>query len=430
MLYSPRDELDDLAAELNTVTSAKGGILIDSFIRRTGMDIAVYDADSYQAGIKADPLDGFGILTLKSDEELDAAYAKLGANDSATGSYGISFKDDFNDYVLMYFDYGDHENLVPRALANSLPALIALVLGISFVSSLIYARLFAHPVRELSRVSKKMAAMDLSVSCDTKRRDEIGDLARDLNLMSAALDRKIRELEDEITRVRELEGQKEMFFAAASHELKTPVTILEGHLRGMIEGVEPYTDHDEYLARSLRAVKRMQSLIGEILTASKMQSADDVEMSGLDMAEILTGRLAEAEELLSVRNLTLVKDLGEGLWISGNRSLTELAVGTFISNAVFYAKEGSGISVSSAKEEDMIVTRIRNTDAHIDESDLEHLFEAFYRADSSRSRRNGGSGLGLYLAKLIITKENGSCSLANDGDGVLAVIRFPSTQNP
>ena len=54
MLYSPRDELDDLAAELNTVTSAKGGILIDSFIRRTGMDIAVYDADSYQAGIKAD----------------------------------------------------------------------------------------------------------------------------------------------------------------------------------------------------------------------------------------------------------------------------------------------------------------------------------------------------------------------------------------
>ena len=83
------------------------------------------------------------------------------------------------------------------------------------------------------------------------------------------------------------------------------------------------------------------------------------------------------------------------------------------------------------KENGKIITAIRNTDSHIDEKDLPHLFEAFYRADSSRSRRNGGSGLGLYLGKLIIERQNGSVTLENDGKDVVATISLPySMKNP
>ena len=119
------------------------------------------------------------------------------------------------------------------------------------------------------------------------------------------------------------------------------------------------------------------------------------------------------------------------MFFEGNADLTSMAIGSFLSNAVFYSSEGSIVKISSVIEDGMIITKIRNTDSHIDEEDLPHLFEAFYRADSSRSRRNGGSGLGLYLGKLIIERQNGTVAIENDGQDVVATINLPySTKNP
>ena len=104
---------------------------------------------------------------------------------------------------------------------------------------------------------------------------------------------------------------------------------------------------------------------------------------------------------------------------------------SFLSNAVLYSSEGSKVIVTAQKEYGKIITTIRNTDSHIDEADLPHLFEAFYRADSSRSRSSGGSGLGLYLGKLIVERQNGSVTIGNDGQDVVALIILPySMKNP
>ena len=186
-------------------------------------------------------------------------------------------------------------------------------------------------------------------------------------------------------------------------------------------------DHEEYLARSLRTMKRMESLINEILTASRMQSAGDIAVSKVDMSEVIEQKITEADDLFLIRNISVNKDTQKGMIFKGNRDLTALAVGAFISNAVFYSKEGGAINISCHKEGDEIVTFIENEDAHIEEKDLEHLFEPFYRSDSARNSRDGGSGLGLYLAKLIITKQNGNCSLHNTSKGVTAKIIFFST---
>ena len=424
MLYSPKDELDDLIQRLADHTREDCGDLIDDFIRRTGMDLAFYDEESYKSKQYNTPLDNIGTLTIK---DLKSLHRALDHSESM-GTYGLMFKDDPGMYIVQYFSYGGEYNLIPRALHNSYALMIAVVVVLSLISSFIYTVVFARPVRKLSKVSGQMAKMDFSVKCDDRRGDEIGDLARDLNALSAALDRKIGELEEEIVRVREMEEQKEMFFAAASHELKTPVTILEGHLRGMIEGVGPYEDHDEYLAKSLRTVKRMESLIGEILTASRMQSSHEVVMGSVDMAEILDGKLSESDDLFTVRNISVNRHIDKGLFFTGNRELMQLAAGAFISNAVFYSHEGSSIDVTARRDGDNIVTVIENKGAHIDDKDIGHLFEPFYRTDSSRSSRSGGSGLGLYLARLIITKHGGSVSLDNTADGVCARIVLNSVE--
>ena len=170
----------------------------------------------------------------------------------------------------------------------------------------------------------------------------------------------------------------------------------------------------------------MESLINEILTASKTQSTDDIVMSSVDMAEIINKKLEETEDLFSIRNITIKKNIGSGLMFEGNQELTSLAVGAFISNAVFYSVEGAVINIESVRENGKIITRILNNGAHIDDKDLPHLFEPFYRSDSSRSSRNGGSGLGLYIANLVITKQHGTAVLKNEKDAVLAEIILPS----
>ena len=427
MLYSAKDELDDLIIELRDVTKAKGGMLADDFIRRTGMNLAFFDQETFKTGRLNKPLDDIGTLTIKTFEDYRRLYYEIDDTQGEMGTFGVSFKNDPTDYLVQYFYDGNNTNLIPRAVANSYPMMILVVVSLALVSSFVYVFLFARPVKKLSEVSKSMAKMDLSVRCKEGRGDEIGSLAKDLNTMAAALEQKMKELEDEVVRVKELESQKEMFFAAASHELKTPVTIVEGQLRGMIEGVGPYQNHEEYLAKSLRTMKRMESLINEILTASRMQSAGDIAVSEVDMSEVLEQKITEADDLFLIRNISVNKDTEKGLFFKGNRDLTALAVGAFISNAVFYSKEGASINISCHKEGDEIVTLIENEDAHIDEKDLEHLFEPFYRSDSARNSRDGGSGLGLYLAKLIITKQNGNCSLYNTPKGVTAKIVLIST---
>ena len=148
---------------------------------------------------------------------------------------------------------------------------------------------------------------------------------------------------------------------------------------------------------------------------------------GYDSIVVLFDKIDESEDLFSIRDISIDMDVSEELTFTGSKELTSLALGAFISNAVMYSKDGSTIKIDAKRQDDNVVTYIENTNAHIDEEDVPHLFEAFYRADRSRSRKSGGSGLGLYLAKLIITKQGGSCSIENKENNVLATMILPST---
>ena len=433
-----------LVDNLSNVTEDEGGKIIDDFIRQTGIDIAIYD---YQKSTLTETAyaDLGSKLSLKSDEAVEKARKSLNDQDEM-GKVSFWFYNEKSAwrntrYELRYFFNNTKQNVMRRSIRGSILPMIALITVISLLCSYIYTVLFAKPVKKLSDVSLSMAEMDFSKKCASKREDEIGGLARDLDAMAASLEEKIQtlnrknaELSEEVRRREELESQKDMFFSAASHELKTPVTVLEGQLRGMIDGVEPYADHDEYLPRALGTVKRMESLINEILTASRMQSGTEISVAKADMAQILEEKMEEYEELFDVRGIGFELNIEPDIFFMGNKELTAMALGSFFSNAVFYSKEGTKVEVvgehaatedSASSGKGWIRVTIRNTDAHIDEENLPHLFEPFYRTDASRSRRSGGSGLGLYLAKLIVEKQGGQCKLENDGEDVLATIELP-----
>ncbi|WP_051689103.1 sensor histidine kinase [Butyrivibrio sp. AE2032] len=429
---------EKFAKELGTVKFRECGQMVDEFILANECHIVFYKGEHDDPNRLPVSVPGseYALRTRWDVKQL------TGPDSDAEMNFMISehvyFAQEIkNEYTVVCLWSQRGENVLWQALQKTLPLIVAAIVLVSLLCSFIYTLLFARPVQKLSAVSGKIAKMDFTAKSRLKRRDEIGDLGRDLDMLSSNLDETItklnnrtEELEREMERTSELEKQKDVFFAAASHELKTPITIAQGQVRGMMDGIEPYNDLETYLPKTLSNLKRMESLINEILTASRMQAGNEIALQTEDFGLILKKRIEEISDLLDVRGIALETAIDDGLFFEGNKDLTSMAVGSFLSNAVFYSSEGSKVTVTSGTSDGKIVTKIRNTDSHIDEKDLPHLFEAFYRTDNSRSRRNGGSGLGLYLGKLIIERQNGTVALENDGQDVVASIILPlSTKN-
>ena len=383
-----------LAEELRQVEFKECGPLVDDFVLTNNCNIVFYKGPrlNWNALPAVVPSSEYAVMTRYD------VYNLINLKDGVVMNLYTSRNVNFNqekssEYTVVCIWSQKAENVLWEALKKTLPLIVIAIVLISVICSFIYTHLFARPVQKLSEVSGRIAKMDFDVKSGSKRRDEIGDLGRDLDELSSNLNETItnlnkrtEELEREIERVNELERQKDVFFAAASHELKTPITIAQGQVRGMMDGIEPYNDIDTYLPKTLSSLKRMESLINEILTASRMQAGNEIVFQQVDLGSLLRKRLEEMKELLDIRGIALETDIGEGLLFEGNPELTSMALGSFLSNAVFYCSEGSAVKVTAVKKDGKIATEIRNTGSHISEEDLPHLFEAFYRSDSSRSR--------------------------------------------
>lgn len=277
-----------------------------------------------------------------------------------------------------------------------------------------------------------MAELDFHWECGEKRRDEIGKLGRSLDQLARRLDTALTDLENanqalrgEVERERELDRQRMAFFNAASHELKTPVTILKGQLSGMLEGVGVYQDRDKYLLRSLRVTGRMENLVQEMLAISRMESGSvAVKREPVELSALIERQLALDAPLLEQKEQRLAKNLTPGIVVTGDASLLSRVVGNLLSNASLYSPEGAEVRVWCGLLNGCPALTVENTGAHISEAALPHLFEAFYREETSRNRATGGSGLGLYLVKMILDRHGAECTIENTEDGVRTVVLF------
>ena len=345
----------------------------------------------------------------------------------------VSFADRNEVYSLYVSPHAEEENPVVRALIRMAPWLLLVLIIFSLICAFIYSRYITRPILRISGIAKRMSELDFTWNCNERRRDEIGTLGRSLDELSQRLSAALRELKTanqalqyEVERERELDGRRREFFSAASHELKTPVTILKGQLTGMLEGVGVYRNRDKYLLRSLQVTGQMENLIQEMLSISRMdRNAENIRQKSLELSALIEDQLTGYKELLEQRGHHLTTELTPDIFVRGDSSLLGKAVGSLLSNAILYSPEGAEIRVWCGTEKGRPALRIENTPAHINEDALPHLFEAFYREESSRNRRTGGSGLGLYLVRMILERHHASCSIANTEEGVRATVIFP-----
>ena len=349
-----------------------------------------------------------------------------------TREYEISFADSTEAYILLLAKNTNKESQVVLALQKTLPILSVAILLVSVIAAFFYTWYMTKPIKKISKLSKQMADMDFSGLCPTNRTDEIGVLSHSLNDLSKKLAAALSELQEanqklqaDIDMERRLEKQRVEFFAAASHELKTPITIIKGQLQGMLYQVGRYKDRETYLAQSLEITDTLGKMVQELLTISRLDTPGyTCKKSNLNLSNLINDRLTAFEDLFMQKDLTVEQSISPEVYILGDMQLLQKALDNLLGNAAAYSEAGNQIIVKLWEENEKVNLTIENTGAHIPDEAISKLFEPFYRIDQSRNRQTGGTGLGLYIVKTILNLHEAKIEVTNTLQGVIVSTQF------
>ena len=349
-----------------------------------------------------------------------------------TREYEISFADSTEAYILLLAKNTNKESQVVLALQKTLPILSVAILLVSVIAAFFYTWYMTKPIKKISKLSKQMADMDFSGLCPTNRTDEIGVLSHSLNDLSKKLAAALSELQEanqklqaDIDMERRLEKQRVEFFAAASHELKTPITIIKGQLQGMLYQVGRYKDRETYLAQSLEITDTLGKMVQELLTISRLDAPGYIcKKSNLNLGNLIIDRITAFEDLFMQKDLTASQSISPEIYILGDMQLLQKALDNLLGNAAAYSGAGNQVLIKLWKETETTTLTIENTGAHIPDEAISKLFEPFYRVDQSRNRQTGGTGLGLYIVKTILDLHGAKIEITNTIQGVIVSVQF------
>ncbi len=346
--------------------------------------------------------------------------------------YRISFADSTEEYILLLTGNTNKESQVVEALQKSLPVLGIIIFLVSAIAAFFYSWYMTAPIKKVSRLSKQMADMEFGGLCSTTRTDEIGVLSDSLNTLSQKLGAALSDLQKanqklqaDIDMERQLERSRVEFFSAASHELKTPITIIKGQLQGMLYQVGRYKDRGTYLAESLAVTDTLEKMVQELLTISRLDTPGYVcKKSEFDLSGLINERLSAHEDLFMQRGLAVEKSISPEIPVSGDKQLLQKVLDNLLGNAAAHSTAGNRIFVKLWQNDEKARLTIENTGVHIPEGDIPKLFEAFYRVEQSRNRQTGGTGLGLYIVKTILDLHGAEIKIKNTSQGVMVSIQF------
>lgn len=302
--------------------------------------------------------------------------------------------------------------------------IIAFVVVLIFLASFYYSKQIAKPLLVINDTTKKIAHLDFTEKIPITSKDEIGDLSKNINVLSNKLHSHIGQLEQDIEKERKLEKTRKEFISGVSHELKTPLSIMKSCISILKDGVAEHKK-EYYFQAMEREVDKMDTLILDMLELAKFESGTYKMKKDLfyidtvieDICEQLSVEI-EKKELHVHKNIYSVE-------VIANQNRIEQVIVNFITNAIRYTPNKEDIIISTIDEKDRIKVCIENKGAHIEEGQLDKIWDRFYRVDTARQRSQGGTGLGLAISKNILELHNAEYGVKNTEDGVLFYFYLP-----
>ena len=302
--------------------------------------------------------------------------------------------------------------------------IIAFVVVLIFLASFYYSKQIAKPLLKINDTTKKIAQLDFTEKIPITSKDEIGDLSKNINVLSNKLHSHIGQLEEDIEKERKLENTRKEFISGVSHELKTPLSIMKSCIFILKDGVAEHKK-DYYFQAMEREVDKMDTLILDMLELAKFESGtykmkkDSFYIDTVieDICEHLSVEI-EKKELRVHKNICSFE-------VIANQGRIEQVIVNFITNAIRYTPNKEDIIISTIDEKDRIKVCIENKGTHIEEEQLDKIWDRFYRVDTARQRSQGGTGLGLAISKNILELHDTEYGAGNTENGVLFYFYLP-----
>ncbi len=296
-------------------------------------------------------------------------------------------------------------------------------------------RQVTKPIQSLAAFSEKVGNLDFSTRFQLKRQDEIGVLGNNMNRMADQLEKTIGELKDanaelqeDIRKKEEIDEMRKEFIANVSHELKTPIALIQGYAEGLNDGLcEDAESRKYYLDVIIDEAGKMNSLVRQLITLSKLESgAPDLEISTFDLKGLIDGVLHNTKLMGENRGATVKAECmdesgafyDEAVLVRADEFKIEEVLTNYVSNAFHHVNEGGSVLVSVRLAGSRVHVGVRNTGSHIPEEDLPHIWDKFYKVDKAHSRAYGGSGIGLSIVKAAMEAHSMPYGVENLDDGV------------
>ena len=290
-------------------------------------------------------------------------------------------------------------------------------------------RHITKPLQQLTDISKRMVDLDFNAKYESDQSNsyEVEELGNHINRLSENLERTISELktanvelQDDIEKKIQIDEMRKEFLSNVSHELKTPLALIQGYAEGLQECINDDAESREFYCEVIiDEADKMNRMVKKLLTLNQLEFGNDqVIMERFDMTELIRGVANSTKILMEQKGIRLELENSEEAWVWGDEFKVEEVITNYMSNAINHADGEKLIRVFYTRSEDKLRVSVFNTGQPIPEEDIEKIWVKFYKVDKARTREYGGSGIGLSIVKAIMDSFHQRCGVINHEDGV------------
>ncbi len=284
-----------------------------------------------------------------------------------------------------------------------------------------------QPLHELTELSKRMSELDFDVKYTSGGSNEIGQLGAHFNRMSENLEKAYsdlltanNELQKDIERKEQIDDMRKEFLSNVSHELKTPIALIQGYAEGLAECINDDAESREFYCEVIMdEAGKMNGMVQKLLTLNQLEFGNDkVVMERFDLAVLLRNKIQSISILAQQKEAVISYHGADVAAVWGDEFKVEEVITNYLSNALNHVSGRRQIDVTVQELGDVVRVSVFNTGEQIPEQDIGQIWDKFYKVDKARTREYGGSGVGLSIVKAIMEALHQEYGVRNCEEGV------------
>lgn len=346
------------------------------------------------------------------------------SNASYMEAWGF-FSDNSTLFIMSMPLAGIHDSVMLANRFTTFVGFVALILGT--IIMYFVANRVIKPVLALAALSEKMSNLDFDAHYEADAQDEIGILGRNMNNLSSRLKDAIgalqdanRQLQHDIDEKTQIDEMRKEFIANVSHELKTPIALIQGYAEGLTEGMcEDEESRNYYCEVIMDEAGKMNNMVKQLLTLTALEFGNDApSMDTFDITELIQDLIRSSSILIQQNEATVCYQPDGPCMVFADEFKIEEVVTNYLTNAIHHLDGERRIEIRVEKIGETVKVTVFNTGNPIPEADLPNLWTKFYKVDKARTRAYGGSGIGLSIVKAIMDIHHQSCGVVNVEGGV------------